>query len=195
MVAAGLYDGTVVIWNSATGQPGSNALTGHSGSVRSVAFSPDGALLASGSDDNTIQLWDVKSGSAKGKPLTGHRGSVWIRSVAFSPDGVLLASGSVDKTIQLWNHKTTKSVSMLPIPTGTSVLQFDMSTSAWDNCLENGWLKGPCGELILWIPPAYSPHKYHPQLMIILGEEGHLVPHINTDRLVLGTDWAKCHPF
>jgi hypothetical protein len=76
-------------------------LTGHTSYVGSVAFSPDGKMLASGSGDNTIVLWDVASRQPLGQPLSGHTNSV--ESVAFSPDGKTLASGSGDNTIVLWD--------------------------------------------------------------------------------------------
>ena len=48
--------------------PDRQPLTGHAGSVDSVAFSPDGKTLASGSDDDTIRLWDVATGRPIGSP-------------------------------------------------------------------------------------------------------------------------------
>ena len=66
-------------------------LEGHTGCVNSIAFSPDGATIASGSDDYTIKLWDSKDGKII-KTVEGHTSSV--RSVAFSPDVATIASGS-----------------------------------------------------------------------------------------------------
>src|SRR5258708_10883360 len=78
-------------------------LEGHSGMVTSVAFSPDGGLLASASGDHTIKLWDPQTGEQL-RTLEGHSDSVL--SVAFSPDGGLLVSASRDDTIKLWDPQT-----------------------------------------------------------------------------------------
>ncbi len=76
-------------------------LQGHSDEARSVAFSPDGKLVASGGRDDLILLWNVATGQPVGEPLRGHTG--WVDAVAFSPDGKLLASASEDGTIRLWD--------------------------------------------------------------------------------------------
>ncbi|HIK12221.1 MAG TPA: serine/threonine protein kinase [Oscillatoriaceae cyanobacterium M33_DOE_052] len=71
----------------------------HTGTVRALAISPDGKLLATGSDDNTIKLWEIDGGKQL-LTLAGH--SNWVTSLAFHPDGKRLVSGSYDTTIKLW---------------------------------------------------------------------------------------------
>ena len=77
----------------------------HNSWVNSLAFSPDGKVLASGSKSQTIKLWDAATGQEQAT-LQGHMKPVF--SLAFSPDGKLLASGSGDKTIKIWNTATRK---------------------------------------------------------------------------------------
>ena len=73
---------------------------GHEAAIWSVAFSPDGQLIASGGFDRTIRLWD-REGNPVTPPFEGHTDDIW--SVAFSPEGDAIASASSDGTVRLWN--------------------------------------------------------------------------------------------
>ncbi len=76
-------------------------LTAHTDTIRALAYSPDGRLLASAGKDQSIILWDTQSNQPIGQPLQGHTN--WINALAFSPDGKMLLSVSIDGTIRRWD--------------------------------------------------------------------------------------------
>ncbi|MGJ5629803.1 NB-ARC domain-containing protein [Nostoc sp. CALU 1950] len=80
------------------------------GGIHSVAFSPNGKLIATGDSYGELRLYQV----ADGKQLlvcTGHRD--WLWSVAFSPNGNILASSGKDQTIKLWDVNTGQCLANL----------------------------------------------------------------------------------
>jgi WD40 repeat protein len=99
-------------------------LAGHKGRVTSVAFSPDGKILASGSWDGTVRLWSIPEGDLK-RTLTAS--PEMISSVAFSPDGAFLATGGgvlyhgdvalwkVANGAQSWVHRDVMRTSLVNV--------------------------------------------------------------------------------
>jgi WD40 repeat protein len=77
---------------------------GHSGSVYSIAFSPNGCQAVSGSADNTLKLWDLRTGECL-RTFKGH--TQGVRTVTISPNGQEILSGSDwDHTLKLWDAAT-----------------------------------------------------------------------------------------
>ena len=68
--------------------------------VRSLAFSPDGRLLAGGTLYGSVMLWDVETGQERSELKADQRG---VRLLAFAPDGRTLATGTLDEPILLWD--------------------------------------------------------------------------------------------
>lgn len=114
--AAGPDGGLVTLWDIRFGNvkrlPISLPPVG--GLVESVAFSPDGRMIATGAGRALI-LWEARAGRVL-RTLRGHEGV--ISSLAFSPDGRLLASSGLDATIRLWDPESARPLAPLQGHTG-----------------------------------------------------------------------------
>jgi WD40 repeat protein len=93
--------GEAIVWAPRPG-PAVVELKGHTEGILRVAFSPDGARVATGSYDKTVKVWDVKTGAT----LLDLKGfSSLVASLAFSPDGTRLVAGG-DTPVKVWDAQT-----------------------------------------------------------------------------------------
>ena len=113
-VAAAGNDGTVRIWDPATGQT-TRTLTGHTNWVTEVNWSPDATHLATAGHDGTARIWNPTTGTTV-YTLIGHASAV--TGVAWSPDGTQLATSGHDGTARIWNPVTGQSTRILTGHTG-----------------------------------------------------------------------------
>src|SRR5262249_46782176 len=97
-VATSGIDGTIRVWESATGESVSEINVG--ALIEGLDVSRDGKLIASGTISGAVALWDAETGN---KVADLSAAGMHVTAVAFSPDGRLLASGGADAVVRLWN--------------------------------------------------------------------------------------------
>jgi WD40 repeat protein len=117
VIAVALSDGTVAFLSAPTLAPVGRpfpVITGQ-GQAESVAFSPDGKLIATGADDGSVRLYDV-SDPAHPRPLTSeHASGSPVYTVAFAPDGATVAAASTDNLVRLWHVTGGASPALTPL--------------------------------------------------------------------------------
>ncbi len=104
MLALGLSDGTVQVWDLRTKRE--TAVWQNPLSVSVVQFSSNGRLLASGHTSGLIRIWDMTSG----QQIAELRHPTAVYGLAFSPDGTRLATGGADSMIRLWDTRSWQSI-------------------------------------------------------------------------------------
>ncbi|NBO94043.1 MAG: hypothetical protein EBV06_17305, partial [Planctomycetia bacterium] len=117
-------------------------LRGHTDTVTSVAWSPDGQRILTGSWDGTAKVWDA----LKGQEVLSLKGHTWpVTSVAWSPDGQRILTGSYDNTAKVWDALKGQEVLSLKghtrwvqsvawSPDGQRILtgSYDNTAKVWD---------------------------------------------------------------
>jgi WD40 repeat protein len=110
-----ILPGMVQLWKVSTGKRLLSFRVAR-GSLRALAFSPDGKTLATGGDDGIVRLWDA--GTGKQRTALREVGTP-VFCVAFSPDGKLIAAGGLDNAVTLWDVATAQSIALLEGHTGS----------------------------------------------------------------------------
>jgi WD40 repeat protein len=99
LVSASASERSIRIWDPAGGRV-VGLLDGYSPAGNSVAFDPDGRLLATADHGGTVKLWSVATGQRLVSPDAQ---ASWLGGVAFSPDCRTLAAIGDDNDIRLWD--------------------------------------------------------------------------------------------
>jgi hypothetical protein len=179
-LAVGFEDGYVDVRVSTTGDQ-RYELNGHEGRVTALAFSPNGADLASAAaPDNTINIWQLRTGQ-RCCTLSGH--ALPVRSLSFpSADEEHVVSASDDQTVRVWHMPTSDMVQIFPLSAFPGSVCLDANGAILaasyrgslrhalaDRVLAGGEAQQPRhaavvgewlvwgSERLLWLPPQYRP--------------------------------------
>lgn len=161
----------VIVWDLETRQQKFSVPMDQT-TVRNVAFSPDGKLLAAATFNRKLTVFDASDGKIIHQ-LEGHTNH--LNAVAFSPDGKTIASAGLDKTVRLWNAETGEQLKQIAFPVQAFGVAFSSDGKYLAACGQNANVK------------VYSPDGSK-ELHSLAGHEGHAeVAAFSPDSKVLAT--------
>ncbi|KIO04624.1 hypothetical protein M404DRAFT_544679 [Pisolithus tinctorius Marx 270] len=218
-IISGSDDMTVRIWDVKSGVQIGDPLQGHAGWVQSVRFSAAGNRIFSGSSDETVRVWDAESFRQIGIPIQGHTGDIYSVTISPDGTKIALASAaSAVRVLDAQNFGILLPVHNLknvPVPSPAVIQPYPVCFSsvpshALSDVLQlldglqeddsvrdepvrlhpDGWIRGPRGRLLLWIPPILWRRLY--SIWTIAMIPGDHCIELDLSQIVHGNKWHQC---
>ncbi|MEZ6066877.1 MAG: c-type cytochrome domain-containing protein [Planctomycetaceae bacterium] len=120
LAATGQADGSIRLWDLATSQPGAT-LTGHTGGVRGLGFSPDGSKLYSTGDDKSLRQWTIADAAAAGQLGLPNEATALL----VSKDGTLIVTAQADNKLLVWDASAVAPAAEQPAEETTPAAEGD----------------------------------------------------------------------
>ena len=181
-------DKTIRVWDL----DGDNIfiIRGHTAPINEIKLSPDESWVVSASDDGSLRIWDSKTG----KPLTSPLSLPFrILSVDISRDGTLITCAGADGQVHTWcpniAQPTVWPDSFMRRMRGREYCPIDNQGILTDAILRSdGWLCGPMGQTMCWIPPAHRQGLLQRAVSVVGARETAL----DLRNFAHGTKWEQC---
>ncbi|KAG2740138.1 WD40 repeat-like protein, partial [Suillus brevipes Sb2] len=189
-IVSGSCDKTVRLWDATTGQPIGQPLRGHTNWVTSVSFSSDGTRIISCSQwDETVRVWYA----AMGKSLHDHAeedcsSSFPHASCTSHPTAVISTPNPAnDDFISFSSNSTHALRDTTELLAGAP---HNDRRSTFMIPRDDGWMMGPNGRLLFWVPPASRKSLYNSWTALVIGRR---CVELDLSRMAHGTRWQQCY--
>jgi WD40 repeat protein len=185
-------DKTIRVWDLDTGD-NISIICGHTAPINEIKLSPDERWVVSASDDGSLRIWD--SHSQTGKPLTLPLSMPFrILSVDISRDGNLITCAGADGQVHAWRPDLAQPAvwpdSLMRRMHGREYCPVDDQGILVDVTLRSdGWLCGPMGQIMCWIPPAHRQGLLLQRAVSIVGARETA---LDLRNFAHGTNWEQC---